>query len=140
MSFREPSDRRRFLAAAIAGIGLLATRRPFPVPHDGAALPPSVARLAGLLADGGSARHIGRLYLQQAPWERDVRALARRIVDSLPGRPGALDRVGDAGARRLIEQRIRQDFADGLTTSVDGWVLSVTEARLYAVTALAEAA
>ena len=148
MNAREPSDRRHFLAAALAGVGLVALRAiPLPsVPSSAtsssatsSATSSSAMRLAGLFARGQSAPRIGRVYLRQAPGERDATTLVRLVAGSLAVDVGALPRMDGGALRQRIERRIRQDFAESRTTSVEGWVLSVTEARLYAVTALVRA-
>jgi hypothetical protein len=41
-----------------------------------------------------------------------------------------------AELRRSIRQRVRRDFAVDDTVQVDGWVLSITELRLYALAEL----
>ena len=38
--------------------------------------------------------------------------------------------------RHRIATQVRQDFSEGAFVSVDGWLLSLTEARLYALVAL----
>jgi hypothetical protein len=38
--------------------------------------------------------------------------------------------------RRRIANQVRLDFAQGAVVSVDGWLLSLTEARVYALVAL----
>jgi len=137
----EPTDRRHFLASALAGAVLLALGSRTPLPSDVAPAPLTRAatRLARLFPRGQSAHRIGRLYLRQAPSEDDAPALVHLIVASLSVPLDALHRLDDGAMRELIERRVRQDFADGRTASVDGWVLSVTEARLCAVAALAGA-
>ena len=149
MNAREPLDRRHFVAAALAGVGLVALRaiptRPVPTPSSvrsaasSSSSSSSAVRLAGLFARGQSAPRIGRVYLRQAPGERDATTLVRLIADSLAVDAAALHRMDGGALRQRIERRIRQDFAESRTTSVDGWVLSVTEARLYATTALVRA-
>jgi hypothetical protein len=42
--------------------------------------------------------------------------------------------------RQRISNRVRNDFAEGAVINVEGWVLSVTEAHLYALAALAATA
>jgi hypothetical protein len=37
---------------------------------------------------------------------------------------------------RLLRQRSREDFRNGRILTVDGWMLSLTETRLYALAAL----
>jgi hypothetical protein len=148
MNAREPLDRRHFVAAALAGVGLVALRAipmpPVPTPSvrsasSASSSSSSAMRLAGLFARGQSAPRIGRVYLRQAPGERDATTLVRLIADSLAVDAAALHRMDGGALRQRIERRIRQDFAKSRTTSVDGWVLSVTEARLYATTALVRA-
>jgi hypothetical protein len=51
-------------------------------------------------------------------------------------RPGFENAATIAKLRRSIGQRVRRDFAIGDTVQVDGWVLSLTELRLYALAAL----
>lgn len=35
----------------------------------------------------------------------------------------------------MLDARIRRDFSEGRTRLIDGWVLSETEARLFAILA-----
>lgn len=78
------------------------------------------------------AASVGESYLQCTPHEADPIVLAGLLkIDArrLPSDPAAL--------RRFVRDRIRQDFAEGRTTDVNGWILSSTEARLCAITAIA---
>jgi hypothetical protein len=78
------------------------------------------------------AASVGESYLQCTPHEADPIVLARLLkIDGrrLPKDPVLL--------RRYVRDRIRQDFAEGQTTDVNGWILSSTEARLCAMTAIA---
>ncbi len=75
---------------------------------------------------------VGESYLQCVPHEADPIVLATLLkIDArdLPKDKAAL--------RRYVRDRIRQDFAEGRTTDVNGWILSSTEARLCAITAIA---
>jgi hypothetical protein len=38
--------------------------------------------------------------------------------------------------RQRIANRVRHDFAEGAVVNIEGWLLSLTEARLYALAAL----
>ena len=40
--------------------------------------------------------------------------------------------------RGRVSSQVRKDFAEGAVVSVAGWILSVTEAQLYALAALSE--
>lgn len=78
------------------------------------------------------AASVGESYLQCTPHEADPIVLAGLLkIDGLrlPKDPVLL--------RRYVRDRIRQDFAEGQTTDVNGWILSSTEARLCAMTAIA---
>ena len=74
-------------------------------------------------------RLIGKHYLAAAPKENTAAALRSAISDSrnqsrVPLMPRSLD------------DQVREDFITGRTVLVDGWVLSVTEARQSALFAL----
>ena len=87
--------------------------------------------VAELVGDDGAARFIGERYLRTARAERTIAALAT------PLRLGELLSVTDTKERNaIIARRIRHDFHCRRTTRVDGWILSLTEARLCALAAL----
>lgn len=90
---------------------------------------PVATWLRSMIADLESARRIGQAYLQSAPEDADRDRLLADLFPRLE--PEAGDR------RDSFAARCRQDFADGATVRVDGWVLSRTEARLCALAALA---
>ena len=131
---------RRVILAALA-VGslapLLGVRRllfgsPLPAP---AAASPLAGRLAGLLAARDSAAVLGRAYLEGASEEA---AADRLVALILPGRrEGDLAGAEDSRLRALVGERHRSDFANGRTVVLRGWILSCTEARLYALAALA---
>ena len=79
-------------------------------------------------------RAIGAGYRRMVPAERDAAALRAAIL----GRHPLLVRL--LGAPRVTPaELVRRDFAEGRTVEVDGWVLSVTEARQAALYSLARA-
>ena len=81
---------------------------------------------------------------------RNARAIGAACLKSLPpNSPQQLTRAILAAAecdaetikathavRQRISNRVRKDFAEDAVVSVDGWMLSLTEARLYALVAL----
>jgi hypothetical protein len=75
-----------------------------------------------------SAAMMGKAYMELAPSEIDESSLVRGVGFDL-------DRFSWAA----LERRIEGDFASGRTVRLDGWVLSLTEARLYALAALIQA-
>jgi hypothetical protein len=94
-------------------------------------------RLLAALDRRASAAEIGRVYLAGVPQEAD----RARLVDALTRGLGAQScdpgRACKADLRAALTRQIRQDFADRNVVRVDGWVLSVTEARLTGLAALA---
>ena len=78
-------------------------------------------KLLQIVGDTDKARAIGNasMVAMRSP-------SVRRIVRALPSRPTA----------EMLRARIREEFAMGAVVVADGWVLSETEARLYALAAL----
>ena len=130
-------SRRRFLAAA-GGVGMgaiaVATR---PWTSLVAFAPVSSAeRLAGLFSHRESAAAVGSVYLALAPGEAKVSYLVEAISAGLPqGRRTVLEANTDE-LRAFLLERVRIDFEADRIVEVGGWVLSNTEARLYALTHL----
>mgnify|MGYP000025003047 CR=1 FL=1 len=71
--------------------------------------------------DNESILDAGKKYLSDASGEKDVQELVKRIVKN----NGA---NGSESIQRINEQ-IADDFENDQTVLVDGWILSVTEAR-----------
>ncbi len=79
---------------------------------------------------------IGLAYARRLP--RDEIS-PQRLTSAIVARHGddGLSFASMASLRASVGARIRRDFADGEVVSVDGWLLSVTEARLCAFAARA---
>ena len=69
-------------------------------------------------------RTAGRLYLESTPSEGNLASL----LGFLP----KADRV-DGAYWRAFDERMRADFSEGETVSLESWVLSRSECRLYAL-------
>jgi len=120
-------DRRRFLqlstlgvAATIVGDACVGSDRP-----DVADDRPNLLEMLG----PDRVRMIGKQYLASKPAETTADALRSAISKSrhesrVPLMPRSLD------------DQVREDFINGHTVLVDGWVLSITEARQSALFAL----
>lgn len=126
-------SRRRFLTHLLSLGALGASPRGAraasgPVPDD-----PVASILSRLLGHPESAVVVGRAYLQLAPDARDPARLVDLLSASCDGL--ALDADLDT-LRPRLGRRIRQDFTEGLVVDVDGWRLSLTEARLCGLAAL----
>lgn len=122
----DPSRRR----VLVAGVSILAA----------AASPAAISALAGLVSgpsradelralvrDRRTAARLGRRYLALSPGERDARRLERLL----------LDHASRSSARDQVARGLTRDFARGETVTLDGWVFSRTEARLFALVELA---
>jgi hypothetical protein len=120
--------RRGFLAGLVAGVvGAALGLRLY---WSGARTPAGAERLASTLPHTDSAVRLGRRYLEGAPGESDAARLVA-LIGTMPS-----DGESDAALRERLQARIRQDFIDGATVAVDGWLLSLTEARLCALVSL----
>lgn len=89
---------------------------------------PGLDALGNLLRNRESARVVGREYLRRVPKEADA-----SILVALLGASHAVASAKEPSLRQEIRDRIRRDFDDGRTVQLRGWVLSVTEARLSAL-------
>ena len=79
----------------------------------------------------GPVRAIGTRYRSVTPNEQDAAALRAAILASRPMGARLLP-----GAGPPIAALIRDDFEGGRTVEVNGWILSVTEARQCALFSL----
>ena len=127
--------RRGFVSLAALGASALVVRsRPWTAIV--AFAPVSLAeRLAGLMVHRESARVVGSAYLDRVPSESSAGRLVERISAGLPEGRRTLLAASDAELRALLSEAIRSDFEADRVVDVDGWILSPTEARLYALTA-----
>jgi hypothetical protein len=95
------------------------------------------SKLTGLFMHQESAQAIGRAYLQSHPQAADARTLESQIAQSLASDRKQLIAADSRSLSELLAERIRQDFEAEQIVKVQGWILSVTEARLCALTVLA---
>jgi hypothetical protein len=114
-----------YLAAAgfTAGQGLLGCSR-------GASTNPSVEALSGSRTELESASEVGRLWLEGQQGAPDLAELVRVLSEKLGHAP---DRLPPDALQQALGRLHRQDFAERRITEASGWVLSETEARLYAI-------
>lgn len=119
--------RRQFIHAAAAGalaLGLPAASWPPALPPN----PHVLARpeLLGMLGEV-HVRAIGLHYRKSLPDAGDVEAMRTAIMMNAEYGPALPEQ---------LRQQIRGDFGAGRTLLIDGWVLSVTEARQCALFSL----
>ena len=122
-------DRRQFLQCTTAGMlaSLTATA------CDGDARSLARPELLDMLGPG-RARALGARYRQMVPSENDAAALRAAITRGAASAPRRLGILPPS-----VADQVRDDFAEGRTVVVHGWVLSVTEARQCALFSLASA-
>ena len=98
--------------------------------------PPSdrllASRLRSLVPHGAAAAVLGATYLEREPGEATTNRLVAELVPARL-RMGAFATT-DRRLASILDRRIRADFAAGRTVVLRGWIVSVTEARLAALT------
>ncbi len=132
------SDERRLVLRLAASTAILAAAPATLVrPTMAAGLGSDLAtRLARLIPHVGSAARIGSRYLALVPAEANPERILAAILDGQEELAVAAVTIPDRVLHRHIGECRQRDFLDGNTVSVDGWILSRTEARLCALVAL----
>lgn len=136
-----PIHRRDFLRgatfAALAGTGATA---PACLPFGPGGLAWAGERdiqelVRSVFSDPGRAALVGAVFLKANPHEAD----RSNLLDGTVGREwqSSTGPHSAAGIRSALRARIRADLMASRTTSVGGWILSITEARLCAVACVA---
>jgi len=133
---REGVGRRRFLSYLLFGgaatlfVGFKFWGRP--VGEAGSAREALIQEFLSLKTTSSRSRALGQSYLQKHAGEADLSWLETTIADSCRQQESTHDRRVDCN----VEVQIRSEFARGCTVEVNGWILSRTEARLYALISL----
>jgi len=87
------------------------------------------------ICDAETISQIGKAYQKLVPGENEETLI--RLLS--PNIGHAIDKSADANlVRSALEKRVRQDFQENKTMVVDGWILSVTEARQCALFSLSQ--
>lgn len=126
-------ERRDFLlvtAAGSAALSLPAALLSGMAPFDGAR---TLAHPTALQTIGPAEfiRELGRTYRSRRPEEDDPDVLAQAIHGSYDSRAISLET--HVALSVSPDRRIQADFEAGRTVQLDGWILSVTEARQAAL-------
>lgn len=137
-------DRRNFLQTLLASLPLLWPGRlfayPLPVRNaDGSCLDADL--LMSVFRHLDSPAKVGSLYLRANLDEADTQRLQAVIVQRLssvtaPGVPTAEALHDSSSFGTIMEQAVHEDFRNGDTVNVQGWILSRTEGRLCGLFAL----
>jgi hypothetical protein len=97
----------------------------------------SPAGLAALFSKSCYSGAIGNACLKALPaTANSIDTLTRAILGDM--READRDYSSPHVLARSIRERSRNDFRDGRVVSVDGWMLSLTETRVYALAALSQ--
>ena len=99
----------------------------------------AAARLLAVLGRPDSAAAVGRAYLASHPAEADGDRLAAHLDQAVRCQDCDPARARTDQLRVALAGQIRADFAAARVVTVDGWVLSETEARLCGLAALSAA-
>ena len=99
-----------------------------PVSENAMAQPVFLSRLF----DEDTIRDAGKAYLQKTPAENDD----IKLIQLLAGNSSIADSSDEKAIHQYLEEKIKQDFEEGKTILVKGWVLAVTEARQCALFSL----
>jgi hypothetical protein len=118
--------RRNFIILGTAGIAALSIPTAYYFLGD-TEYDPGLAepRSLSMIWDSQTIYATGSLYRSQVPGEESKRSLVRLLKEALSG-------VRDEDVLDL-EEKIKEDFMTGKTVLVDGWILSLTEARQCAL-------
>jgi len=129
---------RRQLLGALSGATIALANWPR-LAFAGSA-PTLANRLVGALRQRGSAAAVGRAFLAAHPAAAEIERLTADLADDLCRHDCAAGRTSPAGLRAAFSHQVREDFATGRVTQVDGWILSLTEVRLCGLAAMVNAA
>ena len=126
-------ERRQFLQIAVPGALALS----LPVTsglhwHRFRWYPLAQPGLLTILGDERRVREIGLAYRHVFPQEDDQETLASILLSDC----GVSKPLANATLQSRLDQRIRMDFTNGCTVQLNGWILSVTEARQSALFSL----
>jgi hypothetical protein len=84
------------------------------------------------LFDETTIRNTGTGYIQKTPAENDEDTLTKL----LSGDSNIRKSSDEAAIHQYLDEKVRRDFETGNTVLVNGWILSVTEARQCALYSL----
>ena len=129
------------------------SRRAFNASLAGTAVLPCTGAASQIAANGFDQQKLWLDILMRVfEFPRNAYAIGNACLRTLPPKGNSAEQLANAilvaaeidsqaakttqAIRDRISNRVRKDFAEDAVISVDGWVLSLTEARLYALAAL----
>jgi len=130
--------RRTFLLSALLSLtaGVFGSNR-YSLANSGPERCVEPPWLRKTIADRQSAARIGRAYLDAHPEYRHCHALLTDMEQTLKRQDTSVSLTADAEQTAgILQALLRKEYARDEVVSVAGWVLSKTEARLYALVAM----
>jgi len=88
------------------------------------------------LADNESACVVGHAYLRIANHEANIQRLIPLIINDPEGWTPLCLEWDQKSCYAFLQRRFKSDFESGRVVEVEGWILSETEARVYALAAV----
>ena len=92
--------------------------------------------LGHLVGDRDAAARLGRAYLDAHPEYRQGNRLMSALEKALPRQAPIPEPQRSAVFAGALQRQVSREYARGEVEVVSGWVLSITESRLYAFAAL----
>ena len=129
-------SRRREFLSRLAAWGCLAV---LPAPAFArAAVPEEAARWMPAVDRSAAARAVGRRCIDAGAAEDTPSVLAGRLLEAVDRHGGTAEAMPATpeSLRAALDRVLRAEFRGGDVVRVDGWVLSRTEARAYALAAV----
>jgi hypothetical protein len=127
--------RRQFIGIAATGATAAVCRAVGHKEQPGALSVLATPRLPETICDERTINDIGGCYRQMVPAENNAETLTQAILTDLGMASSAFDSTANVLPAR-VEHQVQRDFAHGRTVTVNGWILSVTEARQCALYSL----
>ena len=93
-----------------------------------------VAMIASILQEGWQ----DQAYLDAHPEYRQGDRLISAVEKKLPGQAPIPEAQGSTAFAEALQQQVLREYARDEVEVVSGWVLSITESRLYALAALVQ--
>jgi hypothetical protein len=87
------------------------------------------------ICDAQTIRQIGQAYQKQVPNENNQSELTRLLVTDI-SRNQISESSDSTSVASYLDKKVREDFKQNNTVIVNGWVLSLTEARQCALFSL----
>ena len=123
----------RMIAAGAGTIGLMGFRPALSVTQDSAA---KARKLTSIINDYDSARDLGIEYLRIIPDEANINTLVNLLSSTHHLIPLDIEMTKPIDLRNAISRQLQFDFKSNEVINLHGWILSRTEVRLCALSAL----